>query len=231
MLKIAMIDSGQARRSQWSVTRVTRRCAAVVRATIDRRVVACLQFAFAATVLLGHLSHVPLEGGELVSGRLHGVGLGARRRAGCCLLDRCRVHCRIRGHRHLAAIVVDVLDLFLLQLDFRLLLVMLSLASTSRSLHMLLGRGWRPKRLHRACGSFVFGCRFFCRLFDLSLSFFRLLWRWKLSNVLWSVLFLIVQRSNGFIFGQFFGEFFDRFGSSFGLFKITSDLFDGRDWV
>jgi len=226
-----MIDAGQARRSQWSVTRVTRRRAAVVRATIDRRVVARLQFAFAATILLGHLRHVPLEGGELVRGRLHGVGLGTGRRAGCRLLDCCRIHCRIRRHRHLAAIVVDILDLFLLQWDFRLLLVMLSLTCASCSLHMLLGRGWRPKRLHCACGSFAFACRFFCRLFDLSLSFFHLLWRRKLSNVLWSVLFLFVRRSNWFIFCQFFGEFFDRFGSGLGLFKITSDLFDGRDWV
>ena len=192
VLEIAMVDAGQACRSQGSVTRVTRRRAAVVRATINRRVVTRLQFAFAATILLSHLGHVSLEGGELVGGRLHCVGLGARRRAGRRFLDRRRIHRRVRRHRHLAAIVVDVLDLFLLQLDFRLLLVMLSFTCASRSLHVLLGRGWGPKRLHRACCSFAFGSRFFYRLFDLSLSFFHLLWRWKLSNVLWSVLFLFV---------------------------------------
>ena len=75
MLKITVIDSGETCGRQRRVARVARRAAAVVRSTVHRRLI-CAEFAFAASVLLGHLGHVPLQRGELVGGRLHRVRLG-----------------------------------------------------------------------------------------------------------------------------------------------------------
>ena len=116
-----MIDSGQACRRQRRVTRVARgRAAAVVRASIHGRVGASLKLALAATVLFRDLGHVALERRELVCGRLHCVGLRTLRRADSRLFHGRRLHRRVGCHRNLTALVVDVLNLFLLQLDLRL---------------------------------------------------------------------------------------------------------------
>ena len=112
MLEISVVNAGEARRGERRVAGVAR--GSVVRPPVHGGLAAKL--ALAAAVLLGHLGHVPLESRKLVRGRhgLHRVRLGPGHGPRGGFLDRGRVHGRVGGHRHLATVVVDVLDLFLL---------------------------------------------------------------------------------------------------------------------